>query len=104
MEVRCVDLSEPSSSLLGELLSSSPRVEPRGEPIASACAGEGGEEDEQEHHGTCLLLAASASCSQAMALTWRWRSAKYSHRRVISAAWIMRASSSSKSEIGRAHV
>src|SRR5690606_11837723 len=59
--------------------------------------GEGGEEDEQEHHGTCLLLAASASCSQAMALTWRWRSAKYSHRRVISAAWIMRASSSSRS-------
>src|SRR5690606_23434570 len=85
---------------LGELLSSSRRVEPRGEPIASACAGEGGEEDEQEHHGTCLLLAASASCSHTTGTASLRRSARYSHRRVSSAAWSIRASSSSRS--GRA--
>src|SRR5690606_20837293 len=51
-----------SSTLLSELLSSSLHVDPRSEPIASACTGEGCEEDEQEHHGTYPLLAASASC------------------------------------------
>src|SRR5690606_26817271 len=85
---------------LGELLSSSSLVVPRGEPYASSCAREDHEEDEQEHLGTCLLLDASESCSHTTGTASLRRSARYSHRRVSSVAWSIRAYSSSRS--GRA--
>src|SRR5690606_10210991 len=68
------------------LFARTPAVQPRSDPEASARARERGEKGQQEHHGTCLLLAASASCSHTTWAAYLWRSARYSHRRVSSAA------------------